>query len=76
MSALISALGYDPDTTTLGIQFHDGATYHYCGVTPAVYAGLIGAPSLGKHFHRYIRPHYPGVRQGQKADWIKGVPRG
>mgnify|MGYP001561616820 CR=1 FL=1 len=76
MSTLIQALGYDPDTATLGVQFHDGAVYHYQHVTPAVYAGLLGATSLGSHFGQFIRGQYIAVKQEQKADWIKGVPRG
>ena len=76
MSMLIQALGYDVATSTLGVQFQDGAIYHYAGVTPAVYAGLLGAKSLGSHFGQHVRPHYPGVQQAQKADWIQGVPHG
>lgn len=76
MSTLIQALGYDFGTATLGVQFQNGNVYHYTGVTSAVYAGLIAAKSLGVHFGQFIRPHYPGVKQERKADWIKGVPRG
>lgn len=60
-SSQINAVGYDPGTQTLAIQFKGwkgelGATYHYTNVTPEDFAAFKGAESLGRHFGRYVKP--------------------
>lgn len=60
-SSQINAVGYDPETQTLAIQFKGwkgelGATYHYANVTPEDFAAFQGAESLGRHFGRHIKP--------------------
>lgn len=53
----IGAVGYDPDTQTLAVQFKRGAgaIYHYPNVTPEQHAAFIGAESLGKHFGEHLQ---------------------
>jgi hypothetical protein len=63
-SSLISHLGYDQDTQTLGVCFVEGGrTYHYPGVPQVLYEGLRQSPSIGRHFSRHIRGHYSGFLQ-------------
>lgn len=47
-SSSVSAAGFDAGTGTLAIQFKNGRTYHYDGITAAQYSDLIGAKSIGK----------------------------
>jgi hypothetical protein len=54
-SSQIAAVGHDPDTNTLAVQFKSGGTYHYANVTPEQFDGLRGADSVGSHFHQTIR---------------------
>jgi hypothetical protein len=54
-SSNIKAIGYEPATSTLAVQFHSGTTHEYAGVTPAEHAAFMAAPSKGKHFHKHIR---------------------
>lgn len=55
-SSNIQACGFDPDTSTLAIQFKGkGTVYHYAGVTPEIYEKLRSAPSLGQFFQLHIR---------------------
>ena len=61
-SSTIKAVGYDPDAQRLAVQFHSGGTYHYEGVAPEAHAGLMGAESIGKHFHTFVRGQYPHAR--------------
>lgn len=54
-SSNIAAIGHDPATNTLHVQFKDGPTWKYDGVTPEQHAALIGADSIGSHFHKNIK---------------------
>lgn len=56
-SSQISHHGYDPATKTLALTFvGGGATYHYDDVPQEVYDGLCNAESIGRFFHRAIKP--------------------
>lgn len=77
-SSQINAVGYDPETQTLAIQFKGwkgelGATYHYTNVTAEDFAAFKGAESLGRHFGRHIKPFpekfpYTKVAEKPSAD--------
>lgn len=54
-SGSIAAVGHDPKTGILSVQFHSGQTYHYEGVSAADAAKLHGAESVGRHFMQNIR---------------------
>jgi hypothetical protein len=54
-SSNISAIGYDPETETLEVEFKGGTVYSYSGVTPQQHSALINADSIGSHFHKNIR---------------------
>ena len=54
-SSNISRVGYDPDTQTLGVQFHTGPAYEYKGVHPVVHKELLVAESPGKYFQANVR---------------------
>jgi hypothetical protein len=58
-SSVISHVGYDSEGETLRLQFHSGRTYDYSGVTSEQHAGMMAAPSLGKHFGSEIRGKFP-----------------
>jgi hypothetical protein len=53
-SSRIKKMGYDPATEELVVQFKKGGVYKYSGVSKAVYAVLISAPSLGSTFQTMI----------------------
>lgn len=70
-SRQIAALGYDPETSTLAIQFKPrageaaGSIYHYGGVPPEVFEQFQGAQSKGNYFYANIRNEtekYPFVK--------------
>ncbi|AIV65710.1 KTSC domain-containing protein [Burkholderia pseudomallei] len=62
-SSQIHSIGYDEQTQTLAIRFKDRATgaptslYHYDNATPANFAALRSAESIGSHFYKHIKPH-------------------
>lgn len=54
-SSNIHSIGHDPETSELHVKFKSGATHAYSGVSAAEHAALIGAESVGSHFHKNIR---------------------
>ena len=62
-SSQIAAVGYDPETQTLGLKFPpnkrqpEGAEYHYANVTPRTHQALMAAPSIGSYFGQNIKAH-------------------
>ena len=62
-SSKMRAIGYDPESQELHVQFHNG-TYIYPNVSANQHAALMNADSHGKHFHKHIRdnPNHPHRR--------------
>lgn len=57
-SSNIKALGYDADTKTLSVQFHNGRVYSYTGVPQGEYDNLLNAGSIGSYFANNIKNVY------------------
>lgn len=57
-SSNISSIGYDVDSNTLEIEFHDGGIYQYHGVSEGVHNSLMSAGSHGKYFINFIKDRY------------------
>jgi len=62
-SSAISAIGYNPNSHKLTIDFKSGQTWEYDGVAPDHYDALMSADSVGKHFHEHIRGTFHGRQQ-------------
>lgn len=58
-SSNISAIGYDPDSGVLEVEFTNGAVYSYSGVPLGEYEGFMSADSKGKYLHSNIKGRYP-----------------
>lgn len=54
-SSNIDAIGHDPDTNTLVVEFKGGARYKYSPITEEAYIGFSNAPSQGIWFSKNIR---------------------
>ena len=61
-SSNLAAVGYDPASQTLEIEFRDSSLYQYFDVSQAVVDGLLAAASLGSYFHAQIRGVYRYAR--------------
>jgi hypothetical protein len=57
-SRSVSAIGYDPATFELEIEFRNGRTYRYQQVPEAAYRLLLQAPSLGEFVNKQIKPRF------------------
>jgi hypothetical protein len=57
-SSNVAAIGFDPATGYLEVEYRNGGIYHYHPVSAKTHQTLMGAPSIGKHLHGEIRPHH------------------
>lgn len=59
-SSRVKAIGYDPATSTLAVQFArgTGAIYHYPDVLPETYHAFKEAESIGTFFGKHVK-HLP-----------------
>lgn len=63
-SSQIKALGYEPETQTLAVQFNNGATYQYADVPEYQWEALRSADSVGRHFAQSIKGRYETLKVG------------
>lgn len=57
-SSLISAIGHDPDSRTLRIEFKDGSVWDYAEVDAEKFNQLRDAESAGRFFHAEIKKQH------------------
>ncbi|MHC1681347.1 MAG: KTSC domain-containing protein [Clostridiaceae bacterium] len=62
-SSNLVAVGYDPGSNILRIQFHT-RLYDYFGVPENIYSGLLLASSKGQYHHAYIKNSFRYQRIG------------
>ena len=57
-SKSIKSIGYDAQTSTLEIEFHNGNVYQYFDVPQAVHVEMMQAASLGQFSIGQIKGNY------------------
>lgn len=57
-STSIQSIGYEPETSTLEIEFQSGEVYDYFDVPLQIYADFMKSDSHGQFFLRNIRDQY------------------
>lgn len=58
-SRVVVSAGYDPETSTLELEFASGRIYRYDGVPQGTYEWLLRAPSKGGFVTRMINGRFP-----------------
>lgn len=58
-STTLATVVYDKARGLLQLEFRSRAIYRYFGVAAAVHEALLGAPSKGNYFNRFIRGCFP-----------------
>lgn len=61
-SSNIAAVGHDPHTSELTVEFKNGGRYIYHGISADQHAALMKADSIGSHLHKYIKSKAKSVR--------------
>ncbi len=55
VSGNVAAVGYDPSTMTLEVEFKKSGVHQYFNVQPAVHAAMVAAPSVGHYLDVNIK---------------------
>lgn len=61
-SSNLAAIGYDPDTETLEVEFLNATIYEHKNVPQMVYEELMNSSSHGTYYNRTIKNVYPHSR--------------
>lgn len=61
-SSNIASVGYDPESATLEVEFHDGSIYQYFDVPAHVAEGLVTTSSVGSYLAAHIKGVYRYAR--------------
>lgn len=61
-SSDLAAVGYDDESSTMEVEFHDGSVYQYFDVPRDVYDRLLQAESPGSFLHTQVRGVYRYAR--------------
>jgi hypothetical protein len=61
-SSNIASIGYDEGSSTLEVEFNNGAVYQYFDVPLNIYEGLKKADSTGKYLAQHIKGYYRYVK--------------
>lgn len=57
-SSNLRSIGYDEPTQILEIEFQQGGTYQYFGVSKKIYDNLMKALSHEEYYERFIKNRY------------------
>ena len=60
-SSNLKAVGYDPASKMLHVEFHSGSTFAYPGVEPEQHSAMMESSSIGSHFHTHIKSKITGI---------------
>lgn len=60
-SRTVAAIGYDPESQTLEVEFTSGRVYQYKDVPPEVARAFLCASSKGRYFNGNIKNFYATI---------------
>lgn len=61
-SSNIKAVGYDPVSKVLQVDFKNNTSYQYADVPHEQMVDLLSAPSVGKYLAAYIKPTHAATK--------------
>lgn len=67
-STAIASVGYSRRLHALEIEFRNGAIYRYLKVDPAIYLGLMVAPSKARFYDERIRRKYRSLHVRRRSE--------
>ena len=63
-SSMIRSFGYEPNSSTLEIEFNSGEVWQYFNFPESLWYEFENSESKGKFFHREIKNQYSESRVG------------
>ena len=63
-SSMIKSIGYDPNSSTLEIEFNSGEVWQYFDFPESLWCEFEGSESKGIFFHREIKNQHRESRVG------------
>ena len=63
-SRMLSSIGFEPDTSTLELEFKNGAVWQYFDFPESLWYEFETAESKGKFFHAEIKNQYSEAKVG------------
>lgn len=63
-SSMIKSIGFDPNTSTLEIEFNSGAVWQYFDFPESIWYDFRNSESKGKYFNKEIKKQYSECRVG------------
>jgi hypothetical protein len=57
-SSNVAAVGYDEGSSTLQVEFNNGAAYQYFDIPESIFEGLRDADSVGAYLAAHIKGSY------------------
>jgi len=54
-SSAVKAIGHDPKSRTLRVEFHSGGVYDYPDISVEEHQAILDAQSIGRHLTKHIR---------------------
>ena len=61
-SSNIRSVGYDPESSTLEVEFNTGSIYQYSNVPESEYESLMNSASKGRYLNRNIKGRYEDIK--------------
>ena len=58
VSSTVVSIGYDAESSTLEIEFHNGTVYQYFDISETTHVELITAGSVGAYLNSHIKGKY------------------
>jgi len=62
VSSNIRSIGYDPESSTLEVEFNTGNIYQYSNVSESEYEGLMNSASKGRYLNKNIKGRYQDTK--------------
>jgi hypothetical protein len=62
-SNAVTEIGFDPETSTLGVVYQGGKRYHYYDVPYEEYLRLMNSDSYGRYINHVIVPTYTNYEE-------------
>lgn len=63
-SSNVAAVGYDEESKTLAVEFHNGGVYHYYDVPPNTFKALLTADSVGQYLNMVVKSQFSFSKVG------------